>query len=176
MHLEPHFNGVLNRIIGASEYLNFREQRQEFFMLKYEAYAGCKQGDECIWCTKVKLLLRSDILVIVDGRTLFKELTMDLAFVQNFELVDPIDEIERETRCITIRWEQASHENIEGRLLIQEGKDPGKWCSLTPADSILPMVQIIPTITASMKMEVTAFKYGDSFPESKLDGWTNVFC
>lgn len=62
----------------------------------------------------------------MEGRTHFKEEKMDFAFVQYFEVVDLIDEIEREAGCITVRWERGSYKIFEGRSLFWEGMASGK--------------------------------------------------
>lgn len=87
----------MDRIIAASEYHNFRGQLQDFTMLKPEKYASCKHGEEYIWFAPVKLLTVLYMPLIVDGIVQFKEQKMDLAFVHNFKVFQPVDEIKRRT-------------------------------------------------------------------------------
>lgn len=56
------------------------------------------------------------------------------------------------------------------KTLDWEGRDPAKWHSLTPADSIRWMIYILPNPTASMKEEVVPCKTGDTIPKAKLNG------
>lgn len=51
--------------------------------------------------------------------------TMDFSFVQFFEVVDLMYEMERKTRCITLRCERASSKDKNERSLNPEGRTLG---------------------------------------------------
>lgn len=145
VHVKHSLKRYLYRIVSAKNYRNSKGIRQDSIMLLNRSCPHVENGIQCIWFAKVLAILRlskPNKCVAKD-----KETYMDYTFVQYLEPVPTSDKIDDEIGCIRIRWERATDNegaSFQSKKRKRNVLDPGKWFGLTPLESVLGMLPMVP--------------------------------
>ncbi len=128
----------LYRIVSSRNYRNAIGLRQDAVILKNDSCRNNNPEIQCLWFGVVKSFISISLKI---GN---EQERASFAFVNYLEVCDQRDAVDKALGCINLRWERGSDDGVAvGKK--KKRLDPGKWFALTPIESILGVLPIVPT-------------------------------
>ncbi len=145
VHVKSSSKRYIHRIVSALNYRNSTGVRQNFIMLLNDSCEHTNADEQCLWFGKVKAIIT--ISGIPNSSVKDRSRKLEFAFVQYLDPFYSRDDIDNELGCIRLRWERANEDVFDSntsRVGKRNRMDPGQWLGLTPIQSVLGMLPLVP--------------------------------